>query len=317
MKPEDLLRFLQKVVNKHITKAMKKNFLIFLFSLICSGIYAQEKVCGGKIVYVPEFYIQGEIGEGAPCAVFGIKTDSIVYVLTNDSVPLFGNGNFEAAAQICSIGDSVEISGYIHTLIDDNTLIFPALEIESLNILASFSSEKIPGTYTGTLVSIPNPAMEIPAMPGLVVGLKCDDNQYVLSKKEWLGDNYVEMGEVCCEVGDSVEIKGEVSTHIDLLNRIYFELEIDTIRKNEKDVDSTGNGPLHEIGEVRYDASSHNIVIECDVSPNTIEVFDAQGRCVLRVTGPGQSVSVARLPHGLYVYRLWGNGIICSGKFVR
>ena len=86
-------------------------------------------------------------------------------------------------------------------------------------------------TYTGTLVSIPNPAMEIPTMPGLVMGLECGDNQYILSKKGWFWDDYVEVGGIRYEMGDSVEIEGVVSTHIDLLNRTYFELEIETIRK--------------------------------------------------------------------------------------
>lgn len=69
--------------------------------------------------------------------------------------------------------------------------------------------------------------------------------------------------------------------------------------------------------EVHYDSRQQNLVIENDLQIDMLEVMDAQGRCMLRVTHPGKSVSVIRLPHGLYVYRLWGNGTVCSGKFVR
>ncbi|MBD5397049.1 T9SS type A sorting domain-containing protein [bacterium] len=192
--------------------------------------YETGNLCG-KIVYVPDFYIQGEIGEGAPYAIFGLKAGSIVYVLTNDSVPLFGNGNFEVVEQVCSIGDSVEILGHLHTLVDDNMVTFSAFEIEKIKILSSFFPEKISGTYTGRLVLMPNPATEIPVMPGLVMGLQCNGKQYVLSKIGWLWSDYVVAGGVHYEEGDSVEIKGILSTHIDLLNNTYFELEIDTIRK--------------------------------------------------------------------------------------
>lgn len=180
-----------------------------------------------------------------------------------------------------------------------------------------YIDEPVSKTYTGTLVSIPNPAMEIPAMPGLVMGLECGDNQYILSKKGWFWDDYVEVAGIRYKMGDSVEIEGVMSTHIDLLNRTYFELEIDTIKKIEKTVEPTGNGFLLKIGDVHYDASSHNIVIESAVRFERLEVFDAQGRCVLRVQYPKQNVSVAELPHGLYVYRFSANGTIGSGKFVR
>lgn len=294
---------------------MKRNFLIFLFSLIFSGIYAQEEVRSGKIVYVPDFYIQGEIGEGAAYAVFGIKTDSIVYVLTNDSVPLFGNGNLEAEEQRCSIGDSVEISGQFHTLIDDNMLTFPAWEINNIKILSAFSPENISGTYTGSLVFIPNPAYTNPCLPGEVMGLQCNGEKYVLSKNGWW-DDYMEIGGVLYEMGDSVEIEGVMSTHIDFLNKTYFELEIDTIRKIEEGDEPTGNESLPEKGCVHYDAVFHNIVIET-VAPDRLEVFDVWGRCVMKVERPAGSVSVVRLSHGIYFYRLTAAGTTRSGKFVR
>lgn len=68
---------------------------------------------------------------------------------------------------------------------------------------------------------------------------------------------------------------------------------------------------------VRYDATSQSIIIESDVKPYRLEVFDVQGRCVMKVDGPAGSVSVARLPHGLYLYRLTAAGTTLSGKFVR
>ena len=317
MKLAVLLRFLQKGVNKLINKVMKRKVLFFLFSLIFSGIYAQEDVRSGKIVYVPEFYIQGEIGEGSPYAVFGLKKESMIYVLTNDSVPLFGNESFEVAKRAYSIGDSVEISGHLHTLVDDNTVTFSAFEIESINILDSFSPENISGTYLGRLVLMPNPAYTNPCLPDICMGLECNGKQYILSKKGWFWDDYVEVGGIRYEMGDSVEIKGVASTHIDFLNRTYFELEIDTIRKIEKSVNPTGNETLPEISNIYYDAVYQNIVIRGAMTPDRLEVFDARGRCLMKVKRPMDCVSVARLPHGLYFYHLTTTGTAVSGKFVR
>ncbi|MDE5608932.1 MAG: T9SS type A sorting domain-containing protein, partial [Bacteroidales bacterium] len=173
-------------------------------------------------------------------------------------------------------------------------------------------------TYTGTLISMPNPATEIPVMPDLVMGLQCNGNQYILSKIGWLWSDYVVAGGVRYEEGDSVEIKGVLSTHIDLLNRTYFELEIDTIRKIEKSVvDTTENRTLREIGRIHYNAAHQTLVIESEVKTDRLEVFDAQGRGVLKANNPAGSVSVARLPRGLYLYRLTTVGTTLSGKFVR
>lgn len=68
---------------------------------------------------------------------------------------------------------------------------------------------------------------------------------------------------------------------------------------------------------VRYNVRQKILEIESEFQANALEVADASGRCVLRANHPGKSVSVARLPQGLYVYRLYGEGILCSGKFVR
>ncbi|MDE7338914.1 MAG: T9SS type A sorting domain-containing protein, partial [Bacteroidales bacterium] len=77
------------------------------------------------------------------------------------------------------------------------------------------------------------------------------------------------------------------------------------------------NLTLREIGEVYYDAIRQGLVIESDVKIDRLEVFDAQGRCVVKANNPAGSVSVARLPRGLYLYRLTAAGTTHSGKFVR
>ncbi|MDE5763326.1 MAG: T9SS type A sorting domain-containing protein, partial [Bacteroidales bacterium] len=68
---------------------------------------------------------------------------------------------------------------------------------------------------------------------------------------------------------------------------------------------------------VWYDAMRQSIVIESDVKIDGLEVFDTQGRGVLKANNPAGSVSVARLPRGLYLYRLTAPGTTLSGKFVR
>ena len=295
---------------------MKNIGISFLCVFIISNLYAQEEVRGGKIVYVPEFAVWGTVGDGQACAVFGLRTDSETYVLTADNVFLFGKGHFEIAGQICSIGDSVELLGYIHSVSDDNKE-FSAFEIKNVNTLSSFSPEKIFDTYIGRVVVIPNPANTNPCLPGMIMGLQCIGEKYVLSKKRLFWDSYMEVDGVRYEEGDSVEIKGVLSTHIDLLNNTYFELEIDTIRKLEKSIDTTGNQILREIGKIHYDAMQQSLVIESDVKIDGLEVFDAQGWCVLKANNPAGSVSVARLPRGLYLYRLTASGTTLSGKFVR
>lgn len=94
---------------------------------------------------------------------------------------------------------------------------------------------------------------------------------------------------------------------------MYHNAKYSSCHIEETDIRETS---AHDV-EVHYNAQQKELVIGNDSRIDVLEVVDAQGRCVLRVTEPGQSVSVARLPQGLYVYRLWGNGIICSGKFVR
>ncbi len=274
----------------------------------------------GKIVYVPEFAIWGTVGDGQANAVFGLKTASETYVLTVDSVFLFGKEKFEIAGQVCSIGDSVEFSGHIHSVSDDHK-VFSAFEIVSINKLISFPQESIAGVYTGVLDIMPNPASTNPCLPGMVMGLDLNREQYVLADKHWFWNEYMEIDGILYEVGDSVEIDGVLSTHIDLLNRTYFELEIDTIRKIEKTVDTTvdttRNRILREIGNIRYDAVHQTLVIEGDVKIDRLEVMDVRGRCVLHVTHPIGSVSVAHLPRGLYLYRLTAPATTQSGKFVR
>lgn len=68
---------------------------------------------------------------------------------------------------------------------------------------------------------------------------------------------------------------------------------------------------------VHYDAQQKNIVIENDFPINVLEIVDIYGRCVLRAKHPKQSISVAQLPHGMYVCRIFVNGNFYSEKFVR
>ncbi|MCM1042096.1 MAG: T9SS type A sorting domain-containing protein [Bacteroides sp.] len=68
---------------------------------------------------------------------------------------------------------------------------------------------------------------------------------------------------------------------------------------------------------VHYEPQQKSLIIGNGLRGDVLEVVDVQGRCVLRVNNPAQKVSVTRLPHGLYVYRLTVNGTVCSGKFLQ
>lgn len=279
-------------------------------------MYAQEEVRSGKIVYVPEFAVWGTVGDGQACAVFGLKTDSVTYVLTADSVFLFGKGDFEIVGQICLIGDSAEISGYIHSVSDDHKA-FSAFEIVNINKLTSPYQERVSGTYTGRLIDMPNPANTNPCLPGGVIGIECIGKQYVLVDKGWFWRD-VEIGGVHYEVGDSVEIEGVLSACIDFLNCTYFELEIETIQKIETGGDATGNRTLWRVGNIYYDIANQNLVLDDGIRIDRLEVFDVWGRCVMRAERPAGSLSFSRLPNGLYIYNIiTGSTVTSSGKFVK
>lgn len=118
-------------------------------------------------------------------------------------------------------------------------------------------------------------------------------------------------------IGDLVEVSGMIYNEVDDVYEEFLMLGVQSMRKFEKEVDTTENLTLRGTGKVYYDATQQSLVIEDNLKIDKLEVFDAQGRCVMKANNPAGSVSVARLPRGLYLYRLTAPGTTLSGKFVR
>ena len=114
-------------------------------------------------------------------------------------------------------------------------------------------------------------------------------------------------------IGDSVEVSGLVYNEVDDVYEEFLMLGVQSIRKFE----SVDNQTTVCTSKIHYEAMQQRLVIESDVKIDRLEVFDAQGRGVMTVDRPAGSVSVARLPRGLYLYRLTAAGTTRTGKFVR
>jgi hypothetical protein len=72
--------------------------------------------------------------------------------------------------------------------------------------------------------------------------------------------------------------------------------------------------------KVYYDAIKQEIVIDEALQNQslTLELYDIQGKILLRQTNISNSISIAYLPQGVYVYRLLqGNQVICRGKVLK
>jgi hypothetical protein len=72
--------------------------------------------------------------------------------------------------------------------------------------------------------------------------------------------------------------------------------------------------------KVYYNTINQEIVIDEALQNQflTLELYDIQGKMLLRKTNVGNSVSIAHLPQGVYVYRLMQeNQVICRGKVLK
>lgn len=87
-------------------------------------------------------------------------------------------------------------------------------------------------------VPIPWTNPEYPPIPGLLLGLSCDDQKYILSlshEGSRICDNYLLFDGTRYEVGDRVEITGTVSyVYIPATGRDYWELDIRSIRYTDQ-----------------------------------------------------------------------------------
>jgi len=117
-------------------------------------------------------------------------------------------------------------------------------------------------------------------------------------------------------VDDEVEITGIVSVWLDMYSKEYFVLEIETIKKLSSSLESLSSNK----NKIYVDAIKQVIVIDETLQNQslTFELVDLQGNIIWEETNVGKSISVANLPGGIYLCRIWQNGrIIYSDKILR
>ena len=170
-------------------------------------------------------------------------------------------------------------------------------------------------TYSGKIIYMPNPCLTEPCLPGMVFGLETTSQDYVLTiNSNWIwSNNRLIIGDVEYFIDDEVEIIGITTTKQDLNFNEYTEIEIkQTITSNVEFVSLNKS-------TVYYDAIKQIIVIETlRNKPFTFELVNMQGKVILRKTNVCDTISVAKLPIGVYVYRLLENKqVICNGKILK
>jgi hypothetical protein len=70
--------------------------------------------------------------------------------------------------------------------------------------------------------------------------------------------------------------------------------------------------------KVYYNTIKQEIVIDEALQNGTFELYDIQGKILLRQINISNSISIAHLPQGVYVYRLLQNSqVICRGKILK
>jgi hypothetical protein len=173
--------------------------------------------------------------------------------------------------------------------------------------------------YTGTISPKGNPCPPPPeeCPPGLVLWLKTTSLDYVLTiDSKWIWNDKIIFEGVEYLWDDEVEITGIVTVWTEMYSEEIHELEIETIKKVE-----TSIGTLSfNNNKVYYDAVTQVIVIDKTLQNQslTLELYDIQGKVILSKADVGNTVSIANLPNGIYLYRLLENNrAICSGKILK
>lgn len=176
--------------------------------------------------------------------------------------------------------------------------------------------------YIGKIIGKGTPAfsLEYPPLPCLILWLETTSGDYILSiDSHWICDSKVIVDNIEYRRGDEVEIMGTVrSAGVDIYSEEHFSLEIETIKKKEN---SNIESLSFSNNKVYYDATKLVIMID-ETSQNQslmFELVDLQGKVMFKQTTIGNtSISIANLPDGVYLYRLFlNNQEIYFGKILK
>ena len=172
--------------------------------------------------------------------------------------------------------------------------------------------------YKGKITTLPNPCETVPCLPGMVLGLKTTSNNYVLTiNSNWIWSNKLIVEDIEYIIDDEVEITGIITTKQGVNSKEYTELGIETIRKlsatNIKSLPFDNN-------KVYYDVEKQVIVIDETLQNQllALELYNTQGKVILKKNIDNPFVSIANLPPGAYLYRLYlKNREVCFGKIIK
>jgi hypothetical protein len=175
-------------------------------------------------------------------------------------------------------------------------------------------------TCTGKIISLPNPCLTIPCLPGMVAGVEIGNEKYVLLiDSYWVwGSGFIRDG-IEYNDEDEVYLTGNISsTKIDSMNNEYIEFEVLSIRKCNMTSISSDKSPSPSV-LVDYNQGIINIHTESFQVSYLFEIFDITGKLqfVQFLNTTDNTVNIGTLNKGIYIYRLSKNGqIICQGKIL-
>ncbi|MDE5703623.1 MAG: T9SS type A sorting domain-containing protein, partial [Bacteroidales bacterium] len=172
------------------------------------------------------------------------------------------------------------------------------------------------GTYSGKLVLMANPPLEDPALPGLVLGLETDSENFILTQNaHWITQLPLEWGGISYAETDEVTIIGTIRSLQDSHGDSYTELEIQNMQK--KVLSNTGDISPEE--DVFYIMGEQVLHIKNGSGAWILEIFDSKGQTRLTEVGTGErQVPMTDYPSGIYIYRIIRDGrISTTGKIVK
>jgi hypothetical protein len=322
---------------KNILKIKSIALVIFVFfSLNTHG----QNPCAGKIVYIPTT---------PQSAVFGLRTGYNDYLLTINSYWILYNDQFIVGDTEYFVGDSVVITGTTSIIRNEkpNGYLSPEyLEFEIMAIEMLSSDRNIQyflGTYEihvdcteqpwwiGDKVTLsiieetdPEEAFDISLSFKGQFGngwtfrvFVLNDDLFFMEKWGYFDSGYI----AYCISREGYKNNDSIFINI----KDYFIpnepiLLITDCHCKGKQIGSSSIVPPPESSKnkVYYDAANQVIVIDKTLQSQslTIELYDMQGKVILKKDA-GNTISVAHLPSGIYLYRLLENNrMIYSGKIV-
>ena len=305
------------------------------------------------LIYLSTFGQSTHVGKiinmSVPCDTIPCTTGLVfgIEIVSGDSVPLTRNLHFICSDEelnvngiTYSINDLVLLRGGVY-INGCNTILF-IFDIEMIERLltANQDIQGFLGTYSITAICKPaNGAPDLYPQTRTVVieegidsdllihfsssdtliAFVLDDSSFVIprqilefdffSERFFWGDGVIKNDSICFSY-----TYGEVAS-------VPPYNDMGTFHCNNCNEGSTNTASLStNQNKIYYDAINQIIVIDADLLNQslTLELYDMQGSVILRKTNVDNSINIASLPNGVYLYKLLGNSqMIYSGKILK